>query len=63
MYEVYYWDMGDLRRMLAEMRICNDSHSIRPPRKQYINGPAAATRRPTCRARTNCNTHRGRREA
>ena len=61
MYEAYYGDMGDLRRMLAEMRICDDCHSLRPPRNLKAH-TTAATRRPTCRARTNCNMHQGRRE-
>ena len=61
MYEAYYGDMGDLRRMLAEMRICNDSPSLRPPCNLHAY-TAATKRRPIYRARTNCNTHRGRRE-
>lgn len=61
MHEVYYWDMGDLRGMLAEIRICDDCHSIRPPRKQRTN-TAEISRRPIFRARTDCNARRGRRD-
>ena len=61
MYEVYYWDIGDLRRMLAEIRICDDGNSLRQPRNPRAY-TAAVKRRPVYRARTNCNTHQGRRE-